>query len=100
MPSRKRVLKGRNVSAKHSTFSREAALIIETAKKHTQVTNIVPGMIRRRGGGRRALKIRTLPAGLCVVVRGSDSVQDIWVYTSARDSVEQIIKEAWAEAGW
>ena len=94
------MLSGKNVSAKHTTFSKEAALVIETAKKHLQVTNVVPGMIRRKGGGRRALKIETLPAGLRVIARGSDSVQLIWVYTSAQASVGQTIKEAWAEAGW
>ena len=98
MSSRKGVLKGRKVRSKHSTFSPEAALVIETAKKESRVAKVVPAQITGRGG-KRNIKIQRVPAGLKVVVRGSTGAQVIWIYTSDQDSIEQILKGAWAKAG-
>jgi hypothetical protein len=99
MSSRKGVLRGRKVSSKHSTFSPEAAFVIKTAKKEPGVTRVVPAQITGRGG-KRNIKIQKISVGLKVVVRGSTGAQVVWVYTSAQDSVEQILREAWAKAGW
>jgi len=98
MSLRKGVLRGRKVSSNHSTFSPEAAFVIETAKKEPGVTRVVPAQITGRGG-KRSIKIQRVPAGLKVVVRGSTGAQVVWVYTSGQDSIEQILKEAWAKAG-
>ena len=98
MSLRKGVLRGRKVRSKHSTFSPEAAFVIETAKKEPGVTRVVPAQITGRGG-KRSIKIQRVQAGLKVVVRGSTGAQVIWVYTSDQNSIEQMLKEAWAKAG-
>ena len=98
MSLRKGVLKGRKVKSRHSTFSQEAAFVIETAKKEPGVTRVVPAQITGRGG-KRSIKIQKVPAGLKVVVRGSTGAQIVWVYTSDQDSIERMLREAWAKAG-
>ena len=99
MSLRKGVLKGRKVSSSHSTFSPEAAFVIEVAKKEPKVRKIVPAQITGRGG-ERSIKIQKVPVGLKVVVHGSTGAQVVWIYTSTQEFVEQILKEAWAKAGW
>lgn len=99
MPLRKGLLKGKKVRSKHSTFSPETVFIIETAKKEHEITRVVPAQITGRGG-KKSIKIQKVPVGLKVVVRGSTGAQVVWIYTSAQDSVEQILREAWAKAGW
>jgi len=98
MSLRKGVLKGKKVRSKHSTLSPEAVFVIKTVKKEPEVTRVVPAQITGRGR-KRNIKIQRVPAGLKVVVRGSTGAQIIWVYTSDQDSIEQILKEAWAKAG-
>jgi len=98
MSLKKDVLKGRKVRSKHSTFSPEAAFVIETVKKESRVKRVVPAQITGRGG-KRNIKIQRVPVGLKVIVRGSTGAQVIWIYTSDQDSIEQMLKEAWAKAG-
>ena len=87
MSLRKGVLRRRKVRSKHSTFSPEAAFVIETAKKEPGVTRVVPAQITGRGG-KRSIKIQKVPAGLKVVVHGSTGAQVVWIYTSTQEFVE------------
>ncbi len=75
------ILKGKKVSNSHSTFTKDAEIIIKAAKEEEAVKKIVLGEIVPVKGGRRRLKFVRIPAGYRVTVRGFSCQQILFIYT-------------------
>ncbi len=87
---------GRKMSNTHSTVMPEAAKIVVKAKALIVVTKVVTGdIVSVRPGGVRRLKFLPLRAGVKVVVRGSNSQQDIYLYTKDVSAVQQELVTYW-----
>lgn len=88
-----KVLKGRKISNRHSTYIAQARTVITTAKALPAVTRVVLSEIKRVHAGPVALKIDPVPAGLRVLVRARTAVQRLYVYTAAaeRDQVTGVL---------
>lgn len=80
-----KVLKGRKISNRHSTYIAEAGTVIVAAKALPAVSRVVLSEIKRTHAAPRAIKIDPVPAGLRVSVRGRTAVQRLYVYTAAGD---------------
>ena len=73
---------GGKITASHGSTTETAAIIVSAATKFEEVTKVSLGIIKHiGGGGKRRIKITSVPAGLKVVVRGSGSVQDLFIFT-------------------
>lgn len=76
-------LAGGKITATHSTVIDAAVIIVKFAVKEPSITKIGLGKIsqmRSTSKGRRLI-ITEQPAGLLVKVRGSNSLQEIRLYT-------------------
>lgn len=76
---------GKKVSRRHTTIIDAAEPVVRLLNRRPEVRSIRLGEITAglKGGQARRIKITPIRGGLKVQVRGSASVQIIWVYTSA-----------------
>lgn len=90
-------LSGKKISKSHST-------IIDAAKKLTSflvteplVDKLSIGEIRVIGNGPKRIKTLLSPAGIKLMIRGRNSVQYFFVYTSKPQEVESLINNFWSK---
>lgn len=95
MSAERGVLKGSKIGNNHSSFIAAAAPIITFAKRLPEVRKVVISEIRMLKGGERRLKIASIPAGLQVVVRGPNSQQKLFIYTSEPEKVRSAVEIEW-----
>lgn len=95
--TRKGVLKGRKISGLHSTYTPESERVILAVKPLTSVSKIVLGPIACVPPGSCRIKCLPKPAGLKVMVRGVNSVQTLFVYTTAPDDVTNVLLDLFKE---
>ena len=88
-------LRGAKISSRHSSYTREAEVVIRAAKARPEVSKVVLSIIRPCRGGERRLKFKPIDAGLEVQVRGRDAVQVLYLYTGAPDATAAAIAAAW-----
>jgi hypothetical protein len=79
---------GKKFSKEHTTATDAAVPIVKLAEKLPEVDKIVLGPITQCSSGRgaKALKIKEIPAGLEISVRGGSTAQKLWLY--CRDTIE------------
>lgn len=82
------------MSGSHTTAIQAAVLVVETARGLKEVSKVVLGKITSIKGNSvvKSLKITVIDAGLSVKVRGPNSVQQLYVYTSDPLGTEQAIR--------
>lgn len=87
-------LQGKKISGSHSTVIQAAVSIVETARSLDDVTKVILGIIKpvRSTAVPKSLKITDVDAGLRLKVRGPNSVQELFVYTSNPRATEEAIR--------
>ncbi len=76
---------GGKITDSHSTLTEVAEKLVEKVVKLEFISKIGIGNITHVGGGRRGLKFLPITGGIKAVVRGSGSVQELYIYTNAAD---------------
>ena len=81
---------GGKITASHSTVIDAAVPIVEAAEKMPDVSKISLGIIKQAGKGRTQRRIKFLPitGGWKLTIRGSTSVQEIFIYSGHPDSTK------------
>ncbi len=87
------VLRSNKISNNHSTYTKDAAIVIQAAKKDDAVSKIVLGHIIPLKGGIRRLKFQKVPAGFKVIVRGFSNQQILFIYTHDEAVRNRLTKE-------
>ncbi|MBI4281149.1 hypothetical protein HY628_03050 [Candidatus Uhrbacteria bacterium] len=95
MPTKRGLLKGAKVSSRHSTVIGDAEEIFAFIKGLPEVKKIVLGMILPVRTVERRIKIKIIPAGLKLVVYGSDGLQEFYVHTDLIEYVGEKILSYW-----
>ena len=74
---------GKKITASHTSIIDAAFPVVAAAEKLPQVTKISLGIIKQVGKSRGQHRIKLLPifGGWKITVRGSSTVQEIYVYT-------------------
>lgn len=87
-------LAGGKISSSHTTVIDAAIELVKTADKLEEVSKIVLGMITPGlGVGRHVIKFLPIMRGLKVVVRGTNSKQELFIYTSNPVRTESALRE-------
>jgi len=73
---------GGKITNSHSSLTETAEKLVAKAVKLELVSKIGIANITHVGGGRKGLKFLPITGGIKAVVRGSGSVQDIYIYTT------------------
>jgi len=89
MSEQSKVLSGKKVNDKHSTFNKLCGKTIKYLKKFPEITKIVLGPIVSKHGRNRKLKVTNDRNTIRVQCRDIDSIQIIWVYSVSKEYVEQ-----------
>ncbi len=76
---------GGKITNSHSTLTETANKLVIEAIKLPLISKIGIANITHVGGGRRSLKFLPITGGIKAVVRGSGSVQELYIYTSSPD---------------
>ncbi len=75
---------GGKITSAHTTLIDAAQPVVKAAQRHSDVTKVRLGIIEQVGKtNTMRIKCHPLKAGLRVVVRGSTTTQEIWVYCAA-----------------
>lgn len=85
-------LAGKKIAKSHSTITQSAKEVIKLIQSNPLITKIVTGEIKVIKSGPDRIKITHIPAGLQLMIRGHNSRQKIFLYTSDPKSIENIIK--------
>ena len=88
----------KKVSAKHSTTTDSAVPVINSLQKIPNIKKIRLGIIRSNRSRERWIKISSIQGGIKIVVHGSTSLQEIFVYTDSSvkelsGSISEALKE-------
>jgi hypothetical protein len=75
----------------HTTLTKTAEEVLETASKLDEVTKISAGVITSVKGSRRALKFLPIVGGIKAAVRGSGAVQEIFIYTKTPEETAKVL---------
>jgi len=89
-----RISRGVRINPTHHVIE-VATELITKAKGYTAVTKVVPGRIAQVRSGERRLAVRIVQAGLKIIVRGSTSLQEFYIYTADQAEVEALLKADW-----
>ncbi len=73
---------GGKITNSHSSLTETAEKLVAKAIKLESISKISISTITHVGGGRKSLKFLPITGGVKAIVRGSGSVQDIYIYTS------------------
>jgi hypothetical protein len=86
---------GGKFGGNHTTIIEAACPVVDAAVKAEEVRRIVPGFINVNiGTGRHHIKFQPITGGLKVKVRGSSSLQEIYIYSSDPARTEQVLFRA------
>ena len=77
-----KLILGGKITNSHSTLTETAERLVYEAVKSPLISKIGIANITHVGGGRRSLKFLPITGGIKAVVRGSGSVQEIYIYTN------------------
>jgi len=73
---------GGKITNSHSSLTETAEKLVVKAVKLELISKISISTITHVGGGRKSFKFLPITGGVKAVVRGSGSVQDIYIYTT------------------
>ena len=83
----KLTLRGK-ITNSHSTLTGIAEKLVYEAVKSPLISKIGIANITHVGGGRKSLKFLPITGGIKAVVRGSGSVQELYIYTNKPSETE------------
>ena len=84
---------GGKITNSHSTLTETAEKLVCEAVKSPLISKISIANITHVGGGRKSLKFLPITGGIKAVVRGSGSVQEIYIYTNNPIGTEMELKK-------
>ncbi|MEK7460785.1 MAG: DUF2103 domain-containing protein [Patescibacteria group bacterium] len=89
-------LAGKKYSGRHTTVIDAAVAPLKAVEQLECVTKIVLGLVQQIKGNpvAKTLKIDHVAAGLKVKIRGSKTIQEVYVYTSDRETTAQAMRQA------
>ncbi|PKB73087.1 MAG: hypothetical protein BZY75_03630 [SAR202 cluster bacterium Io17-Chloro-G7] len=85
---------GGKITTNHTSLTDAALSIVEAAEKLPEVDKISLGIIKQVGKSRGPRKLKFLPivGGWKLTVRGSTSVQQIYIYTAQADKTKSVLE--------
>ena len=85
---------GGKITTSHTSLIDAAFSVVEAAEKLPEVDKISLGIIKQVGKSRGPRKIKFLPitGGWKLTIRGSTSVQQIFIYTAQTDKTKSVLK--------
>ena len=85
---------GGKITASHTSIIDAALPIVASAEKLPEVTKISLGIIKQvgRGGRQRRIKFLPITGGWKLTVRGSATVQEIFIYTGEATSTREMLE--------
>ena len=86
-----KLLSTEKITDSHSTLTDTSILVVNEVSKYPEVSKIGIANITHVGGGRKSLKFLPITGGIKAVVRGSGSVQDIYIYTNDPEKTKRKI---------
>ena len=83
------------ITDSHSSTTDASAEIIKYAKKIEAISKIGIGIIKNTNskGGKRGIKFLPITGGVKASVRGSGTVQDLYIYTKEIELVKKYLSE-------
>ena len=79
---------GGKITNSHSSLTEVAEKLVYEAVKSPLISKIGIASITHIGGGRKSLKFLPITGGIKAVVRGSGSVQELYIYTNKPEETE------------
>jgi hypothetical protein len=85
---------GKKITTSHTSIIDAALPLVEAAERLPEVTKISLGIIKQVGKSRGQHRIKFLPitGGWRITVRGSATVQEIYVYTEESESTKRSLE--------
>jgi hypothetical protein len=85
---------GKKITTSHTSIIDAAVPLVEAAERLPEVTKISLGMIKQVGKSRGQHRIKFLPifGGWKITVRGSSTVQEIYIYTENATNTKTAIE--------
>jgi hypothetical protein len=85
---------GKKITTSHTSIIDAAIPVVEAAEKLPEVTKISLGIIKQVGKsrGQHRVKFQPIVGGWKITVRGSSTVQEIYVYTENATSTKTVIE--------
>lgn len=84
---------GGKITESHSTLTETAEKFVREAIKSPLISKIGIASITHVGGGRKSLKFLPITGGIKAVIRGSGSVQEIYIYTNKIEETKKRLDE-------
>lgn len=94
----KGLLRGDKFNKRHSTIIPAAQKILWALRERPEVRKVALGQIVPVGNGQPRLKFKPIPAGLVLIVRGTNNQQMFFVYTGKPTETEAAINEVWSKS--
>lgn len=82
---------GKKFSGSHTTIIDAAEKIVDFANESPEVSKIILGVIKQIGNGKQKVKSTIIPAGLKLKIRGSTTVQEIFIYTNNPEKTKKTL---------
>ena len=90
-------LAGKKITKSHSTVIKAANKLITKLIKSPLISKVSIGQIKVIGSAPQKIKIIEQPAGLKLIVRGSTSIQNFFIYTNKKSIATELINSLWNE---
>ncbi len=84
---------GGKITNSHSTLTEISERLVYEAVKSPLISKISIANITHVGGGRKSLKFLPITGGIKAVVRGSGSVQELYIYTDKPEKTMDKMKK-------
>jgi len=95
MSTKRGLLKGKKMSNAHTTILETAEPMVAAARKRDEVTRVRPGLIKRRSGGRKSMKIEALDGALNLKICGDGGVQHVIVHSQDISATIVALQASW-----
>lgn len=83
---------GGKLSGKHTTIIPAAEKVVDFLCKRPEVAKVSVGFIKHGiKSGRHLIKVMETESGLLLKIRGTASIQEVWVYTEEKDNLKKLI---------
>ncbi|MCK4635606.1 MAG: hypothetical protein KAT32_01985 [Candidatus Moranbacteria bacterium] len=85
---------GGKIKGRHTTIIPVAEKIVDLLSKNPEVKKISVGFIKHGiKSGKHAIKVSEMESGLLLKIRGTASIQEIRIYTDAKESIKNSLKK-------
>lgn len=80
-------------TSSHTTLTEVAREVVEALHKTEDVSKVSIGIIKTTAskGGKRGIKFLPITGGLKATVRGSGTVQELYIYTKDLESTQKLL---------